>query len=71
MYVCTYTHAHLFDCICTESLKEKKALIPSKERNEIVKSEMREFSLSYFVVFMNIVLYTYTLTSKIKFIFIY
>ena len=53
VYVCTYTHAHLFDCICTESLKEKKALIPSKERNEIAKSEMREFSLSYFVVFIS------------------
>lgn len=69
--VCTYTHAHLFAYIYTESLKEKKALVPSKERNEIAKSEMREFSLSYFVVFMNVVLYTCVNFSKIKFIFIY
>lgn len=67
MCVCTYTHAHLFACICTESLKEKKALVVSKERNEIAKSEMIEFSLSYFVVFMNVVLYTYISFSKIKF----
>ena len=67
MCVCTYTHAHLFACICTEPLKEKKALVASKERNEIAKSEMIKFSLSYFVLFMNVVLYKYISFSKIKF----